>query len=62
MTSKSGTWFDTKAGNVVHSQPEEGIQLVAPGVEPTPDEQKRVDAYSNPDAKPETVTTKAASK
>lgn len=45
MASSKGVWFDTKAGKVVESQPEEGVQLVAPGVDATPDEQARVDAY-----------------
>ena len=34
------------------SQPVEGIQLLAPGVEVTPDDQARADAYGAPEAKP----------
>lgn len=59
--SKNGVFYDTKAGKVVESQPEEGIQLVAPGAEITPDAQARIDAYKSGDnAAPETVTTDAA--
>lgn len=29
--SKSGVFLDTKTGEIVESQPEEGIQIVAPG-------------------------------
>jgi hypothetical protein len=45
MAASKGVWFDTKAGKVVESQPAEGIQLVAPGVEATPDEERRVEAF-----------------
>ena len=45
MATSKGVWFDTKTGKVVESQPEEGVQLVAPGVEASPDDQKRVDTY-----------------
>lgn len=63
MANDSGVWFDTKAEKVVKSQPEEGILLVAPGAEPTPDEQRRVDVYSGKvDDADETVTTKTADK
>jgi hypothetical protein len=34
-TSKTGIWVDTKTGKVVETQPEEGVQLVAPGGEVT---------------------------
>jgi hypothetical protein len=65
-SSNSGTWYDTKAGKVVTSQPEEGVQLVAPGVEPTADEKSRVEAYksgANADTTVDaTVTTKTGSK
>jgi hypothetical protein len=40
----TGTWIDNKTGKVVTSQPEEGVQLIAPGVEVTPDDQRAVDA------------------
>jgi hypothetical protein len=33
--SKSGVYFDTKNRKVVESQPEEGIQILAPGDEIT---------------------------
>lgn len=56
MANDSGVWYDTKSEKVVKSQPEEGIQLSAPGAEPTPDEQRRIDVYSgNVDAADETV-------
>lgn len=45
MAAHKGVWFDTKAGKVVESQPEEGVVLLAPGVEPTPDDERRVAAY-----------------
>lgn len=41
--SKSGVWFDTKTGEVVESAPAEGVQLVPPGFEVTPDMQQQVD-------------------
>lgn len=31
----AGAWLDTKSGNVVTEQPEEGVQLVSPNVEQT---------------------------
>lgn len=67
-TSKSGVFFDTKTNKVVNSQPEEGVQLVAPGQEITPDRQAEIDlyndGYADPNAvadQPATVTTDAAS-
>lgn len=69
--SKTGVFWDTKAGKIVDSEPEEGVQLVAPGGEVTPDAQVSIDAYkevANPsepvvDAegqdKSKTVTTQA---
>lgn len=33
--AESGAWIDTKTGKVVAKQPEEGVQLIAPGTEPT---------------------------
>ncbi len=58
MAESKGAWFDTKSGKVVSSEPEEGIQLVAPGVEATDAEQARVDAYRDAPAVEQTVTTK----
>jgi len=43
--SKNGVWFDTKAGKVVNSEPEEGVQLVAPGQEVTAAAQATIDRY-----------------
>ena len=51
MAASKGVWLDTKTGKVVESQPEEGVQLIAPGVEATPDEQARVDALKTPEPK-----------
>lgn len=44
MAESKGVWLDTKTNKVVASQPEEGVQLVAPGVEPTDSDLARVDA------------------
>jgi hypothetical protein len=41
--SKTGVFIDTKTGQVVDSQPEEGVQLVAPGTEITPAAQRAID-------------------
>lgn len=38
-----GVWLDLGSGQVVHSEPEEGIQLAAPGTKITPDVQRRID-------------------
>jgi hypothetical protein len=59
VAGSKGVWFDTKAGKVVESQPEEGVQLVAPGVEATAAEQAAVDSYKSGGNTVETVTTKA---
>lgn len=59
MAASKGVWLDTKTNKVVESQPEEGVQLVAPGVEATPDELARVELYkAGVPAEPKTVTTK----
>lgn len=34
--SETGVFVDSKTGQIVHSQPEEGVQLVPPGSEITP--------------------------
>lgn len=62
-----GTWIDTKTGKVVTSQPEEGVQLHAPGTEVTPDVQAAIDAAkaaADPDKAPveKAVTSKSVSK
>lgn len=65
-TSKNGVFFDTKNNKVVQSQPEEGVQIVAPGQEITPDRQADIDRYTDVQNgvvnEPETVTTKSVSK
>ena len=59
MATSKGVWFDTQTQKVVTSQPEQGLQLVAPGVEATPDDEARVEAYkAGGNAEPQTVTTK----
>lgn len=42
--SESGVFIDSKTGKVVESQPEEGVQIVPPGSEITPDMEKAVEA------------------
>jgi len=42
--AKNGVFIDTKTSTVVDSQPEEGVQLVAPGSEVTPALQEKIDA------------------
>lgn len=49
--SKNGVWVDTKTGKVVESQPEEGIQLVAPGATVTPDVAAQIAAARRPASK-----------
>lgn len=45
MAASKGVWFDTATAKVVESQPEQGVQLIAPGVEATPDDDRRVEVY-----------------
>lgn len=45
MDTKDGVYFDTKAGKVTTTPPEEGVQLVEPGGALTPEIQSRIDAY-----------------
>ena len=60
MAGNGGVWFDTKTEKVVTSQPEEGVQLTSPNTETTPDEERVIDLYKNPDSDGDkTVTTKA---
>jgi len=60
MAAGKGVWFDTKAGKVVESQPAEGVQLVAPGIEASDADLALVDRYKEGgSAEPATVTTKA---
>jgi hypothetical protein len=46
-TSKNGVFFDTKNQKVVKTQPEEGIQIVAPGGEITPSVQADIDRFTD---------------
>lgn len=38
-----GVWLDTVTSEVVETPPERGVQLVAPGVDPTPDDLARIE-------------------
>lgn len=62
----AGSWIDSKTGKVVTSQPEEGVQLVSPNVEATPDDEAAVqrakDALADQAAEAKTVTTKSTTK
>lgn len=65
MAANKGTWIDTKTGKVVTSEPEEGVQLISPNVEPTPADEAAVEAAKAAaagDTEVETVTTKTTSK
>lgn len=44
MAENKGTWIDNKTGKLVTSQPEEGVQVVSPNVEPTPADEAAVEA------------------
>jgi hypothetical protein len=60
-----GQWIDSKTGKVVSSQPEEGVQLISPNVEPNPDDERAVENAKKAlagDSDDKTVTTKSASK
>jgi hypothetical protein len=43
--SENGKFLDTKEGKIVDSQPEEGVQLIAPGVVVTPEHKSTVERY-----------------
>lgn len=65
----AGTWIDSKTGKVVTSQPEEGVQLVSPNVEPGPNDEAAVQRAKDALAAEaeggdggKTVTTKSTSK
>lgn len=60
MAENKGVWLDTKTSKVVTSQPEEGVQLISPDVEPTPNELAVVEATKaalSGDSEAQTVTT-----
>lgn len=63
MAENKGSWLDTKSNKIVSSQPEEGIQLLAPGAEHTPADLAHVEAVkaslAPEPAAPKTVTSKA---
>lgn len=43
MAENTGTWIDTKTTKVVHSEPEEGVLITAPGLEPEDNVQATID-------------------
>ena len=64
MAESKGMWLDTKTNKIVTSQPEEGVQLLAPGREATPAELAHIEGVKaslkdEPD-EPKAVTTAAA--
>lgn len=54
--SKTGVFFDTKNRKIVEKQPEEGILLVAPGHEITPNAETVIALWRDVDAEPERAT------
>lgn len=64
--SKNGVFYDSQNNKVVNSEPEEGIQIVAPGQEITPALQEDIDRYQDlADGvvrEPEPVTTATVSR
>lgn len=64
--SKTGVWIDTRTGKTVSKQPEEGIQLVAPGGEIDARTQAALDAAKAVEdtraAEPSENTAKKASR
>jgi hypothetical protein len=69
--AKNGVYVDTQTGKVVRKEPEQGIQLVAPGGEITDAVQAAIDRYEDdtvvatataPDDTEKTVTTKSRKK
>jgi hypothetical protein len=63
--SATGVFFDTKNQKVVDSAPEEGVQILAPGGEVTPDVQADIDRWREvesgaPAPVAEAVTTETA--
>ena len=61
--SKTGVFIDTKTGEVVESQPEEGIQLVPPGGTIDPAAAQAIEAAkkaASGESEPKTVTTTTA--
>lgn len=61
MAENKGKWLDSKTGKVVDSQPEEGVQLLSPNVEPTPNDEAAVKAAEDA-AKGEDAPKAAAKK
>jgi hypothetical protein len=67
MARNEGVWIDTRTGQVVTAEPEEGVLLAAPGAELTPDIEAAIEAAkaaapAEPKgrARKETATAKAA--
>jgi len=59
MSESKGVWLDTKTGKVVTAQPEEGVQLLAPGVEASAADLAGIEA-AKAAAAPEPAKAKAA--
>lgn len=63
--SESGVFWDSKNLKVVDSQPEEGVQIVAPGTEVTANAEAEIarwrEVESGAPSEPETVTTESVS-
>lgn len=58
-----GAWWDSKAGKVVASEPEEGVQIVAPGMELTDALKAELDRYKAgvaDETLPDAITTESA--
>lgn len=59
--SQNGVFYDTKNNKVVESQPEEGVQILAPGGEVTKAVEDDIQRYKDLEQgvvrEPETVTT-----
>ncbi len=58
MAVSKGVWLDTKARKIVKSEPEEGVLVVAPGSEVTPQVEELIAVYE--DALVETADEPAA--
>lgn len=58
-SASEGVWLDGE-GRVVETPPVSGTQLIAPGVEPTPEDLERVERFraAQPAAPIETATVK----
>lgn len=46
--SKTGVWIDSRTGKIVESEPEEGVQLAAPGQVVDPTTAAQIEALRKP--------------